>query len=138
MACPAVPGWTTTPASSGGGTTGCNYTSPTTPIQRAAAAQFPLTAAVKAGSDSASGGWSVKVDADANGVSGANSATATAEAAGALTTEIYVFEVLDAVVASAATPAGAPCPAPARYALPRSVWTITICGKNHASVGQPA
>jgi hypothetical protein len=134
IVCPATSGWTVAFARSGNKVAGCLYTNATTPIAKGGSAAFSFGATPASGGTDDAGAWKVSVDADAGGVGKKNSANAAAASPGALTTTIYVWEVLDAVVANSSTAAGSPCPSSNKSAPGGSARVVTVCGKNHGNV----
>jgi alpha-tubulin suppressor-like RCC1 family protein len=126
---PGPSGWTTMLASGA-----CEYRSaPGTmdDIRAGARVPFLMNVSIPHGSTNASGLWEVRFARDEH-VSLDSMVASGGE--GGLGASVWVWEVLDAVVAATQVGLGGPCPPPAKQAVAGATRNIVICGRNHASV----
>jgi VCBS repeat-containing protein len=95
--------------------------------------EFRVTGDIPDGDD-ASGNWGVTVrtTSDFSGGSG-TTANASASSAGALTTDVFSFQVTDAIVRTSSATIGGACPPASKSATAGSTQVIVICGKKHRS-----
>jgi VCBS repeat-containing protein len=99
----------------------------------ASSSEFRVTASIPDGDDQ-SGNWSVTVrtTSDFSGGSG-TTANASASSSGALTTDVFSFQVTDASVQTSSALVGGSCPSASKAAPAGSTRVIVICGKKHRS-----
>jgi outer membrane protein assembly factor BamB len=132
-ACPAAPTeWTAVAAAAT-----CTFDSASGTgdnIPAAGAGTFKVTATTAPGSANVTGlSWTVSVDQDDTYNAG-TAVTAHPTKTGALSTTLYAWQVLSAVVSNSTATVGAACPAAHKTAIAGSSPVIVICGKNRANV----
>src|SRR5262245_23780305 len=123
-------GWTRTP-----GPGSCRFRSAAGTFDNlpvGASASFQVNFDVLAGSTNVAGSWNVYFAADENVTIDSPLASG---GEGGLGASIWVWEVLDAVVSTAAVPLGGACPSGLpRQAVAGALRNIVICGRNHGDV----
>jgi hypothetical protein len=94
--------------------------------------RFTVFPSIEPSSTNEVGDWGVRVNSTETYEDG-SAVDAIAATAGDLTTEAFVWEVTDAVIADATVAAGSACPAPNTSAPGGSTKVLVICGTNHGS-----